>query len=255
MGPRPEVEVDGLTKRYPPPFHPLKLLRRSPDREALRGVSFTIEAGEVVALIGPNGAGKSTLLRILAGLLLPSSGVARVCGLDVVRDRPRCRARVGTASSDDRGLSPRLTVRQNLRFFGALYDLRPADIEARIRTLAERLEASHLLDRAVRTLSGGERARSALMRALLHRPRVVLLDELTRALDPGAAARLRRQLRAMARSDGMAVLFASHDLSEVEALASRVLLLAHGAAAGFGPFAEVQPRAEQVFAGAEGGSA
>src|SRR5262249_3244031 len=150
-------------------------------REALRAVTFQARAGEVLALIGPNGAGKSTLLRILAGLLLPSEGRALIAQLDVVADRPRSRSLVGLALSDDRGLSPRLTVRGNLEFFAALYGVARSESTARIRELAERMEASALMDRPVRTLSTGEKARCVLIRALLHRPQLLLLDELTRA--------------------------------------------------------------------------
>jgi ABC-2 type transport system ATP-binding protein len=250
MSSRWVLEVDRLGKRYPKPIFGRPWQLRPPvlEREALRNVTFQAAAGEVVALIGPNGAGKSTLLRILAGLLLPSEGRARVAQLDVVADRPRSRAVVALALSDDRGLSPRLTVRENLEFFAALYAMRSRDAAERIRSLAERLEASALLDRPVRTLSTGEKARAILVRVLLHRPKLVLVDELTRSLDPGAAVRIRRQLLADAAGQGATVLFASHDLSEVQSIASRVLLLAHGRAAAWGRYEEVQPVANEVFA-------
>ncbi|MBX5484759.1 MAG: ABC transporter ATP-binding protein [Myxococcaceae bacterium] len=249
----PLVEVQGLAKTYPPPLRPLARLRgrSEPPREALRDVSFEIAGGEVVGLIGPNGAGKSTLLRILAGLLLPSSGTARVAHLDVVADRPRSRRAIGAALSEDRGLSPRITARENLRFFAALFGLNGREAASRIAELAERFEASSLLDRPVRNLSSGEKARLVLIRALLHRPQVVLLDELTRSLDPGAAIRLRRQIAREVADRGAAVLFASHDLMEVESLSRRVVLLDRGRCVAFGPFAEVRQRADEVFARAE----
>ncbi|MBI3183653.1 MAG: ABC transporter ATP-binding protein [Myxococcales bacterium] len=245
----PEVEIRNLKKSYPPPFSWRWLVgKREAPREALAGVSFDIAPGEVVALIGPNGAGKSTLLRILTGLLLPSSGSARVAGLDVVEDRPRSRAVVGAALSEDRGLSSRLTVRQNLAFYAALFGLSQREAASRTAELAERLEAKALLERRVRTLSTGEKARVILVRALLHQPRVLLLDELTRSLDPGAAVRLRRQVAQEVAGSGAAVLFASHDLSEVEAIASRVVLLDRGHVVAFGPYQSVKPRADEVFA-------
>lgn len=250
MSLRPVLEVEGLTKRYPPPLlrRPWRRSSSGASREALRQVTFEAQEGEVIALIGPNGAGKSTLLRILAGLLLPTEGRARVGQLDVVRDRPRSRGLIGLALSDDRGLSPRLTVEENLRFFGALYRLAPSQATARIRELAERMETSALLSRPVRTLSTGERARAVLIRVLLHRPKLVLVDELTRSLDPGAAVRIRAQLLADARAHGAAVLFASHDLLEVQSIASRVLLLAQGRAAAWGRYEEVRSVAGEVFA-------
>jgi ABC-2 type transport system ATP-binding protein len=250
MSSRPVLEVDRLGKRYPPPSfrRPWLRGRSKVGREALRDVTFQAGAGEVVALIGPNGAGKSTLLRILAGLLLPSEGSARVGHLDVVRDRPGSRAMVGLALGEDRGLSPRLTVRQNLEFFSALYGLGSQEAALRIDELAQRMEASALLSRPVRTLSTGEKARAVLIRVQLHRPKLLLLDELTRSLDPGAAVRLRSQIVAEAAVQGAAVLFASHDLMEVQSIASRVLLLAGGRTAAWGSYEEVQPLAAAVFA-------
>jgi ABC-2 type transport system ATP-binding protein len=202
----------------------------------------------VVGLIGPNGAGKSTLLRILAGILLPSSGTALTAGRDVVLDRPRSRGEVGAALSEDRGLSPRLSARENLRFYAALFGLSGSEGEARVGELAPRFEASALLDREVRTLSSGEKARVVLVRALLHRPKLVLIDELTRSLDPGAARRLRAQVVSEVAGRGSAVLFASHDLQEVEAISSRVLLMRKGRRVAFGTFDEIRKNAEEVFA-------
>jgi ABC-2 type transport system ATP-binding protein len=140
-----------------------------------------------------------------------------------------------------------LTVKQNLDFYAALYGLTRPQTLQRITELAERFEATALLRREVRTLSTGERARAVLIRVLLHRPRVVLLDEITRSLDPGAASRLRRQILAEVAGRGAAVLFASHDLAEVQAIASGVLLLDQGQAARFGSFAQVRPDAERIF--------
>jgi ABC-2 type transport system ATP-binding protein len=250
MNSSPAIEAVALTKRYPPTVSARPWMRNGArfGRNALTDVSFEVAAGEITALIGPNGSGKSTLLRILAGLLLPSSGRARVAQLDVVADRPRSRQVLGVALSDDRGLSPRLTVRQNLEFFSALYSLPGEEIPGRVRELAERLEATSVLDRSVRTLSTGERARAVLMRTLLHRPKILLLDELTRSLDPGAARRLRQQIVTDAQRHGTAVLFASHDLSEVQSIASRVLLLANGRLAATGSYAQIEVAAKAIFA-------
>jgi ABC-type multidrug transport system ATPase subunit len=243
------IAVRGLSKRYPAPWSWARLSGGSAaPPEALRDVTFQLAPGEVLALIGPNGSGKSTLLRILAGLLLPTRGDARVAELDVVRDRPASRARVGTAWGEDRGLSSRLSVRENLRFFGALYGLSSGRVAERIAALARQLESTALLDRPVRTLSGGERARAALMRALLHAPKVLLLDEVTRSLDPGAGARIRAWLLDEAKRSGLAMVIASHDLSEVAAMAGRVLVLDAGATAALGPWDEVRAAAQSVFA-------
>jgi ABC-type multidrug transport system ATPase subunit len=243
----PAIEVYQLTKVYPAPWR-LSLQRRAPGRPALEGLSFSVEPGHVAALIGPNGSGKSTLLRILSGVLLPTEGWARVAGRDVVGDRPHSRAAVGVALADERGLSTRLSVAENLRFFGALYGLGPTQTRERVSALAERLECVSLLERPVRTLSHGERARAALLRALLHEPAVLLVDELTRSLDPGAARRIRTWLRDACSSAGRALLLATHDLAEVEALATDVVLLEGGRLVARGPWSATRAAAEAVFA-------
>jgi ABC-2 type transport system ATP-binding protein len=217
----------------------------------LQDVNLKVRPGEILGIMGPNGAGKSTLLRILSGLLLPSTGAARVAGLDVVRDRPRSRARVGAALSDDRGLSGRLTGRQNLQFYGALFGLFGHVLNRRVDELAAQVGAERLVDRPVRTLSTGERARLILCRALLHRPQVVIVDELTRSLDPGAVKRVHAFIRRDVAGAGVAVLLASHDLQELKELASRVVLLSEGRLEAEGPYAHVLPRAEAVFARVE----
>jgi ABC-2 type transport system ATP-binding protein len=242
------VEVESLHKQYPPRWSLNRLRGRERACVALRDVSFAVQPGRVLAIIGPNGSGKSTLLRILGGVLLPTGGCARVTGRDVVRDRPWSRAGVGFASGDDRGLSSRLSVRENARFFGALYGLTGQETARRTAALAERLECAALLDRPVRTLSSGERARASLLRALLHGPKVLLLDEITRSLDPGASARIRARLRDEAAQLGIALVLATHDLREVESTAHQVLLLDGGAVGALGPWAEVRERADAVFA-------
>lgn len=247
------LELQELTKAYPPPLDLGRWLRgKTPTpRLALEKVSLTLGQGEVLALVGPNGAGKSTLLRVLCGLLRPDAGVARVCGLDVVEDRPRCRATVGAVLSEDRGLSPRLTARQNLVFFGALHGLSCAQVEDRLLALAARFEAASVLDRPVRTLSSGQRARVVLVRALLHQPKLVLLDEPSRSLDPGAAARLRQELLSEVRERGASVVISSHDLYEVQALGAQVAVLDASRLCALGSFAEVLPTAEAAFARAQ----
>ena len=236
VGSRFSVEVVGLSKRFP--------RWRGQPKDALRGVSFSLREGEVLAVIGPNGSGKSTLLRILSGLLLPTTGGARVAGKDVVADRPKSRAAIGFAAADDRGLSPRLSIRENVRFFGALHGLTGKQTRERTAELAERLECTEWLDRPVRTLSSGERARGALIRALIHQPKVLLVDELTRSLDPGAGSRIRAWLR----SQSLSVVMASHDLTEVETTAHRVVLLDKGAIAAQGTWNEVRDAAQAVYA-------
>jgi ABC-2 type transport system ATP-binding protein len=245
----PALSVEQLSKTYPETELAFLsfVTRKSGVRLALADVSFEIGDGEVVGLIGPNGAGKSTLIRILAGVLLPSSGSARLGSDSLVRDRSQVRQMIGIAINEDRGLSPRLTLEENLRFFGALYGMRLGEVLQRIKELEGPLEVRNLLARRIQTLSSGERARATLLRAYLHRPKLVLLDELTRSLDPGAAPRIGEWIISEAKQRGTAVLFASHDRVEVQSMASRVLLMSEGRALAFGPYRVVEPVATQVF--------
>ncbi len=224
--------VENLFKYFPPARTGwramLQPLARATCR-ALAGVSFTVSEGTAMALVGPNGAGKSTLLRILATLLLPTRGSARVAGFDVVQCPAEVRRRIGVHSGTDGGFYARLTARENLRFFATLNNLRTAETHARIGELAEWLHLGPILDRQVRTLSTGTVHRLNLARALLHRPSVLLLDEPTRSLDPLAAASFRHRLREeLIGRQGITVLFSSHALEEVHALADRILLLDSG---------------------------
>lgn len=224
--------VENLCKYFPPAYSGWRAMLQPlarPTWRALASVSFTQEQGSAMAVVGPNGAGKSTLLRILATLLLPTRGTARVAGFDVVRRPADVRRQIGFHAGTDEGFYARLTARENLRFFAILNNLSAAAAGARIAKLAEWLNLGAALDRQVRTLSTGTIHRLSLARALLHRPPVLLLDEPTRSLDPLAAAEFRRFLREeLVRGQGTTVLFSSHTPDEVRALADRVLLLDAG---------------------------
>ena len=166
-----EIEVEGLSKSFG-------------RRPALHEVSFCVQAGGFLSIFGPNGAGKTTILRILATLLRPSGGRASVAGHDVREDPMPVRAAIGVVSHEAL-LYGDLTAHENLRFYADMYGL--ADRESRIGELLERLELSHRRDDLVRTFSKGMRQRLAIARAILHRQRVLLLDEPYAGLDPRAA--------------------------------------------------------------------
>ena len=251
----PALELHEVTKDYPA-ARPLAAWLRAPfsrsARRALDRVSFAVAPGEIVALLGPNGSGKTTCVKLLAGALRPTAGAARVCGIDTAARTERAQAQVGYVIADERSFEWRLTARQNLAFFGALHGLASARCDARIDEVADRLAIGALLDRPFRTLSAGQKARVAIARGLLHRPRALLLDEVTRTLDPGAAARLRRFVRdELVDRDGLGVLLTTHDLHEARALATRVVVLVGGAIRGDGPWPEVEPALEQAFFGEE----
>jgi ABC-type multidrug transport system ATPase subunit len=216
--PVPQTGVRAFLNPFAPLTHP-----------ALLGVSFQMEPGEVGALIGANGSGKSTLLRILATLLVPTRGSARVSGYDVEAQGPHVRAQLGFHSATDGGFYDRLTARQNLQFFAAMNNLFDADAARRLEELTDLMGMGAFIDSQVRTLSTGQVHRVALARAMIHGPSVLLLDEPTRSLDPIAAAEFRRFLKTeLVERQGTTILFASHTLAEVEQLADRVVLLDRG---------------------------
>jgi ABC-2 type transport system ATP-binding protein len=226
------LHIENLEKYFPPaasgwraflhPFSPMTV-------PALRGISFEVKHGEVLALVGANGAGKSTLLRILTTLLVPSRGRAEVCGFDVAKEPAKVRLQIGYHTGADACFYARLTGRENLHLFAGLNNLKQSETAQRIDELAGPFGLGPSLDRQVRTLSTGNIHRLGLARAMLHRPSVLLLDEPTRSLDPLAAAEFRRFLHDhIIGEHGTAVLFASHTLSEVEQLAGRIAVIDGG---------------------------
>ena len=198
--PLPALDVSNLHHRYG-------------DREALRGLGFTVPAGEIFALLGPNGGGKTTLVRIISTLMRPTSGQVVVCGDDVVRQPGRVRHRLGVVFQAP-ALDVRLTGDENLTHQGHLYGLRGRPLAARI---AEALERVGLGDRRrdlVRTLSGGLQRRAELAKALLHQPEVLVLDEPTTGLDPGARRDVWRHLLALGDRDGTTIVLTTHLMDE-----------------------------------------
>ena len=213
-----------------------------------------VKEGEAVALLGANGAGKTTLLRILATLLLPTRGHASLAGHNVTEAPAAVRSQLGYHAGSDLGFYARLTGRQNLLFFGRLHHLSDELVNKRIHELAERLGLQNSLDKQARTLSSGTIQRLSLMRALLHQPKVLLLDEPTRSLDAIAAAEFRHFLKTevLARQ-GTSLLFASHTMQEIELLADRVAVLEDGRLLAYDTPAALRgatqmPTLEQAFA-------
>jgi len=185
--------------------------------------------GRIYGLVGPNGAGKTTLLKILAGLVLPTEGRILLDGTDLTADPSRTRELVGFVVTDERSLFWRLTARENLRFFAALQGLGGAERDARIASCLDRVGLREMEGRTVRSLSTGLRQRLAVARGLLVDPPVLLLDEPTRSLDPGAARQVRGLLRELIGSHRARILvYASHNLAEIEDLCTDVLLIRGG---------------------------
>jgi ABC-2 type transport system ATP-binding protein len=223
------LRVDSVDHTFPPSKGLQRLLIRGASEEAvpvLHHVDLQVDAGEIVGLVGPNGAGKTTLIKIISTLLTPGSGRVTVDGFDTVSAPLEVRRRLGLVLADDRSIYWRLSGRDNLEFFGAMYGLSRAEARRRSAELMERVGLDHR-DKLVFGYSSGMRARMSIARALLHRPPLLLLDEPTRALDPLATADVGALLRNLA-GGGAAVLLSSHRLDELEQVCDRIVVLTSG---------------------------
>ena len=200
---------------------------------AVRQVSLSVAAGEVVGLLGPNGAGKTTTLRMLAGILTPDEGWIRIGGIDIHREPLAAKRRLGFLSGDTQ-LYQRLSTYEVLRYFGRLYEVPEAELDTRIARLAEQLEMRDFASRPCGTLSTGQRQRANIARAFLHEPDVLILDEPTSALDVVSGQFIVESIR-LQRAAGRAVLFSTHIMSEAEYLCDRIVLLHEGRVIDDGP--------------------
>ena len=194
--------------------------------QAVRHVSFRAPDGAITALLGPNGAGKTTTLRMIATLVAPTHGNARVDGIDCSADPLAVRARIGVLS-DARGLYARLTARENIRYYGALRRMPDAAIESSIERLSDLLDMGELLERRTDGFSQGEKMKVAIARTLVHDPPNVMLDEPTNGLDVMTTRKLREVIRRL-RDAGKCVLFSSHVMQEVSALCDAIVIVARG---------------------------
>jgi ABC-2 type transport system ATP-binding protein len=202
---------------------------RRPEILALRGVDLAVNSGELYGILGPNGAGKSTLIRILCTTLLPSAGMAAVGGLDVVRQPHAVRRMIGLVQSEERSFYWRLTARQNLEFFAALFHVPSNVARRRVQDLVRRLGLEEAADRPFQALSTGTRQKFAIIRGLMTNPAVLFLDEPTRSLDLISAAAVRRFVKDRIVGEfGTTVLLATHSLHEAEELCVRLALLRDG---------------------------
>jgi sodium transport system ATP-binding protein len=207
------IQVQGLSKS----FGKVK---------AVQNVSFSAPDGEITGLLGPNGAGKSTTLRMLYTLLRPDSGSAQIDGFDVRQTPLEVQKRIGVLA-DARGIYPRLTSRENIRYYGRLHGLGGEELERQIDSLTGLLDMQTIIDRRTEGFSTGEKLKVAIARTLVHDPKNVLLDEPTNGLDV-MSTRAMRQFILRLRDQGKCVLFTSHIMQEVAALCDQIVIISRG---------------------------
>jgi ABC-2 type transport system ATP-binding protein len=216
--------------------------RRRTVVNAVDGVTFAIEPGEMVGYIGPNGAGKSTTIKMLTGILVPTSGRVRVAGLDPARRRTELARRIGVVFGNRSLLWWDLPLQQSFDLLRHLYRVPAGEHRRRLTELVDVLELTPLLERPVRQLSLGQRMRGELTAALLHAPEVLFLDEPTVGLDIVSRARVREFLLQLNRDRGVTVLLTTHDLADIERLCPRMLIIDHGRVLYDGETAEIAVR-------------
>ena len=194
---------------------------------AVDGVSLQIQRGEVFGLLGPNGAGKTTTIRMLCTLLEPTSGTARVNDFDIFKQSNQVRQSLGTVLAGERSIYWKLTARENLEYFAALYHVPPASAKRRVSELLERMELTERADDLVEKYSTGMKQRVAISRALLARPPILLLDEPTLGLDPQAARKVRQLIEDL-RAEGHTILLTTHYMEEADQLSDRIGIIDQG---------------------------
>ncbi len=238
------VEGRGIEKSFAKKKSTRELLRhpfrRAERVDALRGVDIAVRRGEIFGLLGPNGAGKTTLVKIFSCLVIPDAGTAEVFGVDT-RKENRVKSQIGLVDTDERSFYWRLSGRENLRFFSALYDVPRKLADARICALLERVEMTEAADRRFADYSAGMKQRLSIARALLHDPPLLLMDEPTRSLDPAASYKLRRFITdELCGRDGKTILIATHNLAEAEEICHRVAIVVKGKIRETGPVESVR---------------
>ena len=230
------IETIGLEKTFTGP--------ERGEVRAVRGLDLSCRFGEIYGLLGPNGAGKTTTLRILASILAPTAGTARIAGVDVGRDPLEVRRRIGFLSAST-GLYPRLTPRETLRYFGKLHGLEKGRLNARIEELVAAFDLTPFADQRCESLSSGQKQRTSIARALLHDPAVLILDEPTTGLDILATSDMIDFIAAR-KDEQRCVLFSTHVLSEAERLCDRIGVIDHGRLLAVGTLDELRERTGRV---------
>lgn len=221
------VELNALSKVYDL-FVGTGFKRSKREIAAVQSVDLLVPAGQSLALIGPNGAGKSSIIKMLTGILRPSSGDASVLGLRPWKDRVKLSYKIGSVFGQRSQLWYHLAPRDSFELLARIYDLPKNDFKNRLNELADRLSLSGFIDQPVRKLSLGQRIRAEIAASLLHRPKLLFLDEPSIGLDVVARQELRQLLRDWKKQEGLTVFLTSHDAGDIEAVSERVVVINHG---------------------------
>jgi len=229
----------------------INLAKQFKDVAAVKGISLTVQKGEIFGLLGENGAGKTTTLRMLATMLMPTSGTARVGGFDIIDDSEKVRANIGVLFGSEVGLYDRLTTRENIAYFGQLNGMDKSSINQSVEMLADAFGLSEYLDRKAGKLSKGNKQKTAFARSVVHNPDYMLFDEPTSGLDVTASKEVHVFIK-QCKEDGKTIVLSSHHMDEVEKLCDRVAILHRGEIMDIGTIPELIQKyncddLEQVF--------
>lgn len=212
---------------------------------ALKGISFSVEPGKILGIVGPNGAGKTTLLRILADLLEPDSGWVALCGQRLTKRRCYLRSKIGYVSSDERSFFWRLTGKQNLEFFARLYGVSRIETPERIRAMLDMFALWEKANHLFRDYSTGIRKKFALARALIHQPKVLLLDEVTNSLDFPSARSVKSLVREyVSNQNGCGGVWSTHRFEEIGEICDKVLVINKGRVKFFGSVSDLKSKCD-----------
>jgi ABC-2 type transport system ATP-binding protein len=233
------VKVENIAKVYQTKQRKGLFKSERREVEALKGVSLEVMPGEIFGLLGPNGAGKTTLIKILTTLLLPTSGNAWINGYHIERQGNDVRATVGCMLMGERGLYWKLTARENLMYFGALYHLTPAARVKRTNEIIELLNMGDIADRSVETYSSGQKMKLAFGKSLINDAPLLVLDEPTNTLDVPSASELRATVRQL-NGQGKTIIYTTHIMAEAETLCQRVAIIDHGQMLAIGTVSELK---------------
>lgn len=196
--------------------------------KAVKDISFSVEKGEMIAFIGPNGAGKSTSIKMMTGILFPDDGKIDILGLNPTKDRKKLAYEIGCVFGQKEQLWTHLTPYDNFKFFGAIYDIPEKQVEKKIEEMRELFELDDFINTPVRNLSLGQRIRCEIVASLIHDPKILFLDEPTIGLDPVVKEKIRTLIKRMNKEYKTTVVLTSHDVSDIEKLCKRVIIVNKG---------------------------